>query len=165
MYFLTFIKKRYVKYFIVIIIIGFIAISAKLITKKVGKYVNTFYQPYQQKGEHFLEKNTWRIDKILGLDKKLKLYTLKPHKQEKFAGNLVSFGDGKFFSHYVAPCGNDYFTDLSGNYRFVDENTIEITVKEISYSGEWDKPTEYRKEKFIAFKITKKEDSITLEKQ
>ena len=147
------------KYFIIIIVFGFIAISAKLITKKVGKDINTFYHPYQQEGEHFLENNTWRIDKILGLDKKLKSYTLKQHIQDvdySFAGNLVNFGDGKFTSYYVAPCGNDFFTDLSGKYRFTSENTIEITVDKISYSGEWDKPTEYQKKSSSSLKSQKK---------
>ena len=52
-----------------------------------------------------------------------------------------------FVSKYVSFCGNDYFTIVMRKYKFVDNNKLIISVNTVSYSGEWEKPTEHRKSK------------------
>jgi hypothetical protein len=113
-----------------------------------------------------LVKNEWVTDNILGLDPKTKIYKLTKYHPGKFAGNLTQFVDSiTFHSAYTAPCGNDYFTDVSGQYKFPERNKITITVKEVSYSGEWTKPTEHRKINYLTFAISMVRDTIILTKQ
>jgi len=113
-----------------------------------------------------LENETWITDKILGLDQNIEEYNLTKFTQRKFAGNLTSFGDKMVFnSQYVAPCGNDNFTTVNGKYEFLDNEKIIISVDSVTYSGEWQKPTEYRESKEIIFLISKDEEIIVLTKQ
>lgn len=112
-----------------------------------------------------LEKETWITDKILGLDTKVEKYNLTKFTQRKFAGNLTVFSNkAGYTSEYVAPCGNDYFTIVVGKYKFLDKNKIAIVVDSVSYHGEWEKPTEYRKPEELIFTISKSENSIILTK-
>ncbi|MDH7447599.1 hypothetical protein [Aquimarina sp. 2201CG14-23] len=113
-----------------------------------------------------LENGTWITDNILGLDPNIKQYNLTKFIERKFAGNLTSFGDKMVFnSSYVAPCGNDNFTTVIGKYEFFDKEKIIISVDTVSYSGEWEKPTEHRKPKEIIFLISKVDETIVFTKQ
>lgn len=113
-----------------------------------------------------LENETWITDKILELDQNIEQYHLTKFIQRKFAGNLTSFGDKMVFnSQYVAPCGNDNFTTVIGKYEFLDYDKIIISVDSITYSGEWQKPTEHRASKKVIFLISKEEEIIVLTKQ
>ncbi|MEW7280390.1 hypothetical protein ABW636_17500 [Aquimarina sp. 2201CG1-2-11] len=108
-----------------------------------------------------LEKGTWITDKILGLDTNVKKYTLAKFTQRKFAGNLTTFSNkASYTSEYVSHCGNDNFTTVVGKYKFLDQNRIAISVDTVSYHGEWEKPTEYRKPEEFIFTISKSEDAI-----
>ncbi|MFD2562887.1 hypothetical protein [Aquimarina rubra] len=113
-----------------------------------------------------LENGTWITDRILGLDPNIKQYNLTKFIERKFAGNLTSFGDKMIFnSSYVAPCGNDNFTTVIGKYEFFDKEKIIISVDSVTYSGEWEKPTEYRKPKKIIFLLSKVDETIVFTKQ
>ncbi len=112
-----------------------------------------------------LENEIWITDKILGLNDKVKKYTLTKYTQRKFAGNLTAFSNKESYtSQYVAPCGNDYFTTVVGKCKFIDKNKIAISVDSVTYHGEWNKPTEYRKSKELIFSISKSDHTIIFTK-
>ncbi len=111
-----------------------------------------------------LENETWITDKILGLDNNVEKYNLTKFTQRKFAGNLTTFSNKSYTSEYVAPCGNDYFTTVLGKYKFIDENMITISIDSVTYHGEWNKSTEYRKPEELIFSISKSEDTIVFTK-
>jgi hypothetical protein len=50
-------------------------------------------------------------------------------------GHFISFTDDSFSTSYSAPCGNDCFTSVSGTYKYVSANKIEVYVASISRSG------------------------------
>lgn len=113
-----------------------------------------------------LESATWITDQILGLDPNVEQYHLTKYTERKFAGNLTNFEDKMVFnSSYVAFCGNDDFTTVIGEYEFIDKDKLTISVDSVTYSGEWTKPTEYRKPKKVVFLISKIEETIILTKQ
>jgi len=113
-----------------------------------------------------LLKDKWVTNHILGLDPKTETYKLtKYNPKDKFAGNITQFVDSiNFDSKYTARCGNDYFTDVSGKYKFLDSNKITITVETVSYSGEWTKPTEYRETNYLTYIISIENDTVILTK-
>ena len=117
--------------------------------------------------KEILLKDKWVTDHILGLDPKTETYKLtKYNPKGKFAGNITQFLDSStFHSEYAAWCGNDTFTDVSGKFKFIDNDKITITVETVSYSGEWTKPTEHRETKYLTFKISITGDTIMLTKQ
>lgn len=114
-----------------------------------------------------LLKDKWLTDNILGLDTNIKTYKLfKFDSMMPFVGNHTEFLDSSTFkSRYFAWCGNDFFTDVSGKFKFLDDNKIAITVETVYYSGEWAKPTEHRQTKYLAFKISINADTLQLTKQ
>ena len=114
-----------------------------------------------------LLKDKWVTDHILGLDPKTETYKLtKYNSKGKFAGNITQFLDSStFHSGYTAWCGNDYFTDVTGKFKFLDNDKITITVETVSYSGEWTKPTEHRETKYLTFTISIVGGIIILTKQ
>ena len=117
--------------------------------------------------KEILLKDKWVTDHILGLDPKTEIYKLtKYNPKGKFAGNITQFVDSvNFHSEYAAWCGNDYFTDVSGKYKFIDKDKISITVETVSYSGEWSKPTEHREIKYLTFAISIVGETILLTKK
>ena len=117
-------------------------------------------------GENLL-KNAWVTDHIFGLDPKIETYKLTRYRTRgKFAGNITQFLDSLTFkSEYTAWCGTDYFTQVFGKFKFLDNDKITITVETVSYSGVWKKPTEHRKTDYLTFGISVEGDSIILTKQ
>lgn len=116
--------------------------------------------------ENKLESETWETDQILGLDPNAKKYTLTKFIERKFAGNLTHFsGKSNFNSYYTSFCGNDNFRMLIGNYEFLDEDKVSISVDSISYSGEWKKTNEIRRKKELVYLISKTGSKIILRKQ
>jgi hypothetical protein len=111
-----------------------------------------------------LLEDKWVTDHILGLDPKIKTYKLtKFNTKGKFAGNITQFSDrSTFHSAYTAWCGNDYFTDVSGKFNFLDNDKIAITVETVTCSGEWTKPAEHRETQYLTFKISITDDTIIL---
>ncbi len=142
-----------------------------LLTAMVFGY-NSYCQPHstdtvKNSSKDILLKDKWVTDHILGLDPQTKTYKLtKYNPKGKFAGNITQFLDSvNYHSEYVAWCGNDYFTDVSGKYKFLEKDKISIVVEKVSYSGEWTKPTEYRETKYLTFVISIVCDTIFLTKQ
>lgn len=110
-----------------------------------------------------LENGTWITNKILALDPNMEQYSLTKFTEQKFAGNLTRFSDKiNFNSRNVSPCGNDYFTTVTGKYEFFDKDKINISVDSVTYHGEWKKPTEHRKPKDLVFLISKTKREIIL---
>lgn len=121
-------------------------------------------------GNNFKEillKDKWITDHILGLDPKTETYKLtKYNPKGKFAGNITQFLDSStFHSKYTAWCGNDYFTDVTGKFKFLANDKITITVETVSYSGEWTKPTEHRKTNYLTYTISIAGDTVILTRQ
>jgi len=110
-----------------------------------------------------LFKKSYRTDNIIGLAYQVSIYKLTSLENvpKRFAGNFVSFQDsGRFTSGYSAWCGNDNFTTVYGQYEFVDNDNIRISVESIRYTGEWKKPTEFRKQNFLTFKVSKTNNGV-----
>lgn len=119
-----------------------------------------------KKYNNFLTRTVWITDSILGLNPIKEKYKLTKYTTRKFAGNLTEFDDKlRFTSKYVAPCGNDYFTTVTGSYEFIDNNKIEVIVSTVAYSGEWEKPTEHRTPLKLIYSISKSENELTFIKE
>lgn len=123
--------------------------------------------PMDTSFSEMLVKDKWVSDAIVGLNPRTKTYKLTRYAPKgKFAGNITTFSeDSVFHSHYTSWCGNDYFTTVSGKYKFLDGNKIAIAVETVSYSGEWTKPTEQRKTNYVAFAISIVGDTLVLTRQ
>lgn len=98
----------------------------------------------------------WITSCILGLDTSIITYRLTKSNQSPQFGNITwFFGDSlQFISGCHGKCGNDSFTSVRGDYKFIDENKIAISTSQVSYSGYWKKPTEYRKPNYLIFVIS-----------
>jgi len=90
----------------------------------------------------------WRIDEIIGLEligESLKTdeYTIQELLKENNRNGIhygwqVEFrSDMSFASYYTAPDGFDYFSSVTGTYKWIDESHIKIHVGEIALSGRW----------------------------
>ena len=64
-------------------------------------------------------------------------YTFTPLEKPEgmMWGNFINFDHHTFSTHYSAPCGNDCFTSVSGEYRIVGDGLMEVKVMGISRSG------------------------------
>jgi hypothetical protein len=102
----------------------------------------------------------WRIDAVIGLEllgqcpnpvgrlTKTDEYTLQKIKKEDSENGFI-YGwqaefnsDMTFKSYYSAWCGNDYFSDVTGTYEYIDSNHIKIQVNNIVLSGQWNREEE-----------------------
>lgn len=113
-----------------------------------------------------IEKRTWVIDSIFGLNDLIQSYVLTKidTAKIKWSGNYLKFiNKSTFESGYSSWCRNDYFTTVNGNYKILESNFIEFKVDSISYAGEWRKPTEYKKITQI-FLLSKIGDTLVLTK-
>lgn len=100
--------------------------------------------------KHFpntLVKRKFQTERLIGLttdtsDHLLVDSTVTPG----WVGNTIRFTDSvHFVSAYVAWCGNDCFTRVSGRYYFVDSLKVRFYTDSISRSGECEAPTVYTK--------------------
>ena len=83
-----------------------------------------------------------------------------------FVGNITQFLDSLTFkSEYTAWCGTDFFTEVFGKFKFLENDKIAINVEKVSYSGVRKKPTEYRETKYLTFNISIVGDTLILTKQ
>lgn len=114
--------------------------------------------------ENHLKNTEWSVNAIVGLDNDVKIYKLlKLENGGKWAGNYLTFTDTlNFVSGYSAWCGNDYFTTVNGKYSFPYKDEIVLSVDSVSYSGEWTKPTEYRKTNYSVFSMSTIGDTLFL---
>ena len=115
---------------------------------------------------NFLIGKIWETDAILGESSLIDTYQLKKFIQRRFAGNLTIFTDTlSFTSKYVAPCGNDNFTTVTGNYKFISPMKIEVIVKTMTYSGEWNRPTVQLSPKKLIYIISKSKNKLIFTKE
>lgn len=71
----------------------------------------------------------WRIDKILGLDDFQEYSMVRKEEQNPWGNVLTLHPDGTFLSGNRAPCGNDVFRSVSGNFIQIDDSHIRFIVK------------------------------------
>lgn len=79
-------------------------------------------------------------------------------------GNFISFTAKTFSTDYSAPCGNDCFTSVSGTYKFVGVNRIEVYVKNISRSGFCSIESEEPKKSYGIYLIEKTPTGLLISK-
>jgi hypothetical protein len=117
--------------------------------------------------KEILLEDKWVTNYIIGLDSITEIYELNKFNQKvKFAGNIIQFTDSvNYISQYTAWCGNDSFTQVYGQYKFLDNNKIAIGVIKVIYSGEWTRPTEHREVKYLIFEISMVGDTIIFTRQ
>jgi hypothetical protein len=117
--------------------------------------------------KEILLKDEWVTNYILGLDSITEIYELnKFNKKDKFAGNITRFTDSvNYISQYTAWCGNDNFTQVYGQYKFLENNKITICAIKTTYSGEWTRPTEHREVNYLIFEISMVDDTIIFTRQ
>jgi hypothetical protein len=117
--------------------------------------------------QNSLLNHTWGSFRIIGINPQTPSYKIVRAKPEQlFAGNAVRFIDStNFWSGYVAPCGNDYFTSVSGKYKFIANDKIAFSVDSVYYFGSWTKPTEYRATNYVIYEITQSADTLFFTKQ
>ena len=151
-------KKSFSIYFFTLIAFAILIFGCVKETKQPTNKYNIY------KSE--LEKEIWVTNQIIGLNPEIGKYSLKKKNQKKFAGNLTVFlNNQNFKSYYTSFCGNDYFTTVYGKYNFFEKNKLSVTIDSITYSGEWKKPTEFKKNEEIIFIISKNKDLIILNKE
>src|SRR5688572_15048195 len=122
--------SKIINYRLIIFVVGIECFSS------MQRYTYGQTNEMQHSTLNFLTNTTWETDLILGLDPEVEIYKLKKYRTPgKFAGNIISFTDSiNFVSEYTSWCGNDYFTKVAGQYRFVGKDKIEIVVSTVSYS-------------------------------
>lgn len=79
-------------------------------------------------------------------------------------GNFISFTDKAFSTDYSAPCGNDCFTSVTGTYKFVGFNRIEVYVETINRSGFCSTKSETPKKVFGIYLIEKTPTGLQIRK-
>ena len=101
--------------------------------------------PAQKQNNNFtngLIGNSWKIDKIIGLDNgsplRFKLEKIDTNARWKW-GNSVKFSpSGNFSCTYSARCGNDCFPSSNGLFQFIDSSSIKLITKQMSQTGDCD---------------------------
>ena len=80
-------------------------------------------------------------------------------------GNHISFQDGTFSTSYSAPCGVDCFTNVTGTYKYVALNRVEIYVESIQRNGFCSEESEVPKKIFGIYLIEQTKKGLKLTKQ
>lgn len=117
--------------------------------------------------ENFLAGTTWKVDGVPFETKSREKYLLSKYDNLEFGnwGHTISFEKSTFNSSYSAPCGNDCFTSVMGEYRFTDKNTISVKVKQIDRHGFCEKRSEILNQDMGTFLLSKKENGWELIKE
>jgi len=96
--------------------------------------------------ENPLSKKRFETKELFGTSSDPDDYVLMPHADSvgMWVGNIIDFVDKEHFvSNYVAWCGNDCFTSVSGRYYFEDSSKVVFFTDSITFSGECrDRPKE-----------------------
>jgi hypothetical protein len=95
--------------------------------------------------ENLLVGTTWKVNGTPFETKEKEQYTFSEINTEDFDGHwghFISFDTTTFSSSYSAPCGNDCFTNVNGEYYFETSFKIHISVKEINRHGFCSKKSE-----------------------
>jgi len=81
-------------------------------------------------------------------------------------GYFVTFSaDGTFETHYSAPCGMDCFTVVEGNYKWIDEQYLSLTVQKITRSELCSKESNATTFDLGVFEVAFDKNSFTLKKE
>ena len=88
--------------------------------------------------ENLLMGTSWKADGTPFETSDREMYqftTYDPLVFEGRYGYFIDFDTTTFSTHYSAPCGNDCFTSLQGEYKFVGAFTISVQVNSINRYG------------------------------
>ncbi|MBF0574925.1 hypothetical protein [Dysgonomonas sp. GY617] len=95
-----------------------------------------------QSQEHIIGQ--WKIDFLISLwynqiedHQEYNLYNVAQSDERTFDwGNWASFNpDGTFISYYTAPCGNDCFPNVYGQFKLLDDDRVLLHVDSILIGG------------------------------
>ena len=123
---------------------------------------------YASKTENILANTNWKVDDVPFENKEQKIYTLSAISEtdsyDAHWGHFISFTEKTFTSSYSAPCGNDCFTSVSGEYLFVAIMTIKIKVSSIQRNGFCSEKSETLNKDYGNYELTKIETGWKLTK-
>ncbi len=90
-----------------------------------------------------------------------------PSLDMMYWGNFIHFKGTTFTTHYSAPCGNDCFTTVTGEYRTVGDHLLEIKVLGINYSGFCGKEsvTGFQFQTYYTFVLDEKQEKAEMTKK
>lgn len=115
--------------------------------------------------QNFLNGTTWDVSDSPFENADIDVYHLSEIKDLDFDwGYSISFNENEFSSNYSAPCGNDCFTSVYGNYEFVKDSVIHITVTNINRSGFCEKKSQTLNRDAGKFTLSKMENGYKLER-
>ena len=108
----------------------------------------------------------WKSDLNLFSSEETKEYHIYTSSQNEYFpwGNSVSFTDSTFTTSYSASCGNDCFISVTGRYKFVSSNQIEVFVESIARNGMCMEESELPKKKFGTYEIIEDEKGYLIRK-
>lgn len=94
--------------------------------------------------QNLLSGTSWKVDGVPFESRSREKYTFTEYEELEFGnwGHTITFDTKTFSSHYSAPCGNDCFTSVYGDYYFVEQYKIKVKVTKIHRSGFCDKNSE-----------------------
>jgi len=126
-------------------------------TREVGKMKNV------------LAGTSWRVDQSPFENEDTKVYNLSLLNENETEfyyhwGYSISFDEATFSSNYSAPCGNDCFTSVSGEYKFVDYLTISVKVLSIERRMFCNKESEKPNKNYGNYQLEKKENGWIIKK-
>lgn len=79
-------------------------------------------------------------------------------------GTFVDFGENTFHTRYVAQCGNDCFTSVSGSYKLLGNNQVEFFIEKIGRRGTCAQQDEIIKETIGIFEMAKTDKGMMFRK-
>ncbi|MBK7130224.1 MAG: hypothetical protein IPM74_16340 [Crocinitomicaceae bacterium] len=113
----------------------------------------------------FLDATFWDVSSSPFEDASVEVYELKEIEDVEFDwGYSINFQANEFSSNYSAPCGMDCFTSVYGNYEFVKDSVIHVTVTNINRSGFCDKKSQVLNRDAGKFKLSKTETGYRMER-
>lgn len=122
---------------------------------------------YASRTENVLENTQWKVDGIPFENSDTETYRLDSIAGDNWEwhwGHFISFNENTFTSSYSAPCGNDCFTSVSGEYWFVARMTIKVKVLAIDRGGFCSEKSETLNKNYGNYLLTKIEAGWTLTK-
>ena len=119
------------------------------------------------KTENVLANTRWKVDGIPFETTDKETYRLDSISGDNWEwnwGHFIYFNENTFTSTYSAPCGNDCFTSVSGEYWFVSRMTIKVKVIAIERNGFCSEKSETLNKNYGNYLLTKIETGYTLTK-
>ena len=109
--------------------------------------------------KNILANTVWKVDGVPFETKEREEYFLQPIEGEvQFSwGHSISFSDNTFSSSYSAPCGNDCFTSVYGEYQFVDAYVLIVKIINIDRGPFCSKKSESLNQNYGRYRLEKAE--------